>query len=127
MAGDQTTHHRGIISHSMGMTPNSMDRGYDNMGMTPKSMDRGMIPAPLLSRVYKPVFAKERSDDMSEIRSTDGIPAPLLAGGAYRVRQKEADSMDNRVVQKRRLEISEERPVRMHVRRIKKKRPVFDR
>ena len=41
----------------------------------------GMIPAPLLSRVKN--FEPEERNDQSSF-SIEGIPAPLLAGGAYR-------------------------------------------
>ena len=82
----------------------------------------GNIPAPLLSRVKQPFEAEERKD---ESFSTDGIPAPLLAGGAYRVMN---DGVDR--VLKKSLEIREEtetnRPIRLHVKKIKKRRPIFD-
>ena len=41
-----------------------------------------MIPAPLLSGMKNFDVAEERSDQNAF--SLEGIPAPLLAGGAYR-------------------------------------------
>lgn len=47
-----------------------------------RQLDRAMIPAPLL-RYYKD--AKETTKQMEDrMDSMEGIPAPLLAGGAYR-------------------------------------------
>ena len=44
----------------------------------------------------------------------DGIPAPLLVGGAFRIK-------DDKFMKKT-LEIEEERPKRLHIRKIKKRK-----
>ena len=80
-------------------------------------IDRGMIPAPLLASV-KGRYVED--DDETESNNFDGIPAPLLVGGAYRTDQGDEDS--NRVL-KRRLDVVSESPrKRMHLKKIKKRK-----
>ena len=80
-------------------------------------IDRGMIPAPLLARV-KGRYVED--DDETESNNFDGIPAPLLVGGAYRTDQGDQDS--NRVLKKRLDVVSESPRKRMHVKKIKKRK-----
>ena len=76
-----------------------------------------MIPAPLLASV-KGRYVED--DDETESNNFDGIPAPLLVGGAYRTDQGDEDS--NRVL-KRRLDVVSESPrKRMHLKKIKKRK-----
>ena len=80
-------------------------------------IDRGMIPAPLLASV-KGRYVED--DDETESNNFDGIPAPLLVGGAYRTDQGDEDS--NRVL-KRRLDVVSESPrKRLHLKKIKKRK-----
>ena len=58
-------------------------------------------------------IADERDDSM------DGIPAPLLVGGAFRIKEED----DSRFAKKTlKVEDDHYRPKRMHVRKIKKRK-----
>merc|ERR1712141_202251 len=70
------------------------------------SVNRRMIPAPLLASVKG--FTEDERDD-----SMDGIPAPLLVGGAFRIKEED----DSRFAKKTlKVEDDHYRPKRMHVR-----------
>ena len=59
-------------------------------------------------------FSDERDDSM------DGIPAPLLVGGAFRIKEE-----DESKFAKKTLKVEDDRyqrPKRMHVRKIKKRK-----
>ena len=78
-----------------------------------QTIHRSMIPAPLLARAKHPNVAEERHEDY------EGIPAPLLAGGAFRVRNH-----NNRVLKKT-LEVEEveqdhSKPFRIHIKKVRK-------
>ena len=55
----------------------------------------------------------------SDENDFDGIPAPLLVGGAYRVDQENSNLL------KKRLELEDSSRKRMHLKKIKK-RKIFD-
>ena len=83
-------------------------------------IDRGMIPAPLLARVKGRYVEDE--DETENSKNFDGIPAPLLVGGAYRSDDQGGDQDSNRVL-KRRLDVVTESPrKRMHLKKIKKRK-----
>ena len=84
-------------------------------------IDRGMIPAPLLARV-KGRYVEDEDETSENSKNFDGIPAPLLVGGAYRSDDQGGDQDSNRVL-KRRLDVVTESPrKRMHLKKIKKRK-----
>lgn len=85
-----------------------------------ESITREMIPAPLLSRAngqYAEERISERIDKENGNHNMDGIPAPLLVGGAYRSKQRHDDFTGDKVMKKT-LELVEDKPMtRMHVKK----------
>ena len=89
------------------------DELRDKMQEDSTRIDRGMIPAPLLARV-KGQYVEDEVEDFNDF---DGIPAPLLVGGAYR---KSADDADS--VLRKRLGLEDSSRKRMHLKKIKKRK-----
>ncbi len=80
-----------------------------------QTIHRSMIPAPLLARV--PVEKEEYETNLNEM---EAIPAPLLVGGAYRVKQGRNE--ESRFAKKT-LEVEEDGDRRRQIKlKIKKKR-----
>ena len=89
------------------------DQMRDKMQEDSTRIDRGMIPAPLLARVK----GQYVEDDIEDVDDFDGIPAPLLVGGAYR---KSADDADS--ILRKRLGLEDSSRKRMHLKKIKKRK-----